>query len=57
MEYFIWFFGSMSYVDGGQFWEKGGYTLDDTRRGESHMGVRQFLRGYLTIEDTMEKYH
>ena len=54
MEYFIWFFGSMSYVEGGQFWEKGGYTLDDTRRGESHMGVRQFLRGYLTIEDTME---
>ena len=29
----------------GHFWEKGGYTLNDTMRGESHMGVRQFWRG------------
>ena len=32
-------------ICGGQFWEKEGYTLDDTMRGESHMGVRQFWRG------------
>ena len=37
-----------------QFWEKVGYTLDDTMRGESHMVVRQFWRGNLTLEDTME---
>ena len=28
-----------------QFWEKVGYNLDDTMKGESHMGVRQFWRG------------
>ena len=38
---------------GGQFWEKVGYALDDTMRGESHMGVRQFWRGNLTLENTM----
>ena len=29
----------------GQFWEKVGYTLDDTMRAESHMGVKQFGGG------------
>ena len=38
---------------GGQFWEKVGYALDDTMRGESHMGVKQFWRGNLTLENTM----
>ena len=41
-------------IYGGQFWEKVEYTLDDTMRGESHMVVRQFWRGNLTLEDTME---
>ena len=41
-------------ICGGEFWEKEGYTLDDIMRGGSHMGVRQFWRGDLTLEDTME---
>ena len=41
-------------IYGGQFWEKVEYTLDDTMRGESHMVERQFWRGNLTLEDTME---
>ena len=40
-------------ICGGYFWENAGYTLDDTIRGESHMGVRRFWSGDLTVEDTM----
>ena len=29
----------------GQFWEKVGYTFDDTLKGESHMGVIKFWSG------------
>ena len=32
-------------ICGGHFWEKGGYILDDTMRGESYMGLRKFYRG------------
>ena len=32
-------------IYGGQFWEKTGYTLDDTMMGESHIGVRKFWTG------------
>ena len=38
----------------GQFWDRVGYTLDDTIRGKRHMVVRTFWRGNLTLEDTME---
>ena len=31
-------------ICGGQFWEKGGYTLDDTMRAKSDMEVRQVWR-------------
>ena len=42
-------------MHGGQFWKKEGWTLDDTMRGESHVGVRQFRRkGGLDLEDTMK---
>ena len=43
-----------SVICGEQFWEKVGYTLDDTMRGETHMVVRQFWMGNLTLEDTIE---
>ena len=39
---------------GGQFQEKVEYNLDDTMRAESHMGVIQFWRGEMALEDTME---
>ena len=38
-------------ICGGHFWEKGGYILDDTMRGESYMGLRNFREGR-TLEDT-----
>ena len=35
-------------ICGGHFLEKERYTLDDTMKGKSHMGVTQFWRGCLT---------
>ena len=34
-----------SVICGGQFWKKGGYTLGETMRGESHMGGKTILEG------------
>ena len=36
------------------FWEKMGCTLNETITGKSPIGVRQFWRENLTLEDTME---
>ena len=44
-------------ICGGQFWEKVGYTLDDTMRGERHMGLRQFWRGRDNGIASLDKCH
>ena len=41
-------------IGGGQFWEKGRCTLDDTMRAKSDIGVRQFWRGNMNLDATME---